>query len=342
MQSFNYKKKSFFHFRLQIYNTQQLKHRIDTTGLYVVSTKSTGFTLKVINNDPKIVMTGFRILIGTQDPVRAPPTVTVYGRVINTFTTRPRWFDIPLTHEESLRSDKKLSILFGPTQDPDKVCMLDCIKVYGKQKELIGWPEESDDAAANVSTSQLATAALQSNESAIQTITPLDKMLIVMLEVLDSGLGILGASKSEDPQLKKKSIEIATYLLLYPLPNIVQNQAKWVLATLHNNRAAYNAYKDKEILSEVNSELEKLKAVRDLRNIDPEAFFRLVVLTRNIGVARPQALTKITMDNQFNIVPSFMVLLKGLYGITPNYELQSSIVRVGLSHTESTIHCLVR
>lgn len=324
---------------LQIYNTQQLKRRIDTTGLYVVSTKSTGFVLEVINNDPKMVITGFRILIGTQDAVRAPPTVTIYGRVVNTFTTRARWFDIPLTHEESLRSDKKLSIAFGPTQDPDKVCMLDCIKVYGKSKELIGWPEESDDANAS---SQLAaaTCALQAAESTVQTITPLDKMLTLMLEVLDNGLSIL-ASKNEDPQLKKKSIEIATYLLLYPLPNVVQNQAKWVLATLHNNRAAYNAYKDKEILSEVNSELEKLKTVRDLRNIDPEGFFRLVVLTRNIAVARPQALTKITMDNQYNIVPSFMVLLKGLYEITPNYELQSSIVRVGLSHTESTIHCLV-
>lgn len=333
---------------LQIYNTQQLKHRIDTTGLYVVSTRSTGFVLEVINNDSKVVICGFRILIGTQDPVRAPPTVTVYGRVINTYTTRPRWFDIPLTHEESLRSDKKLSILFGPTQDPDKVCMLDCIKVYGKSKELIGWPEESDDAATNAnasSSNQLAAVACltsQSTDSTIQTtITPLDKMLTIMLEVLDSGLGILGASKNEDPLLKKKSIEIATYLLLYPLPNVVQNQAKWVLATLHNNRAAYNAYKDKEILSEVNSELEKLKTVRDLRNIDPEAFFRLVVLARNIAVARPQALTKITMDNQFNIVSSFMVLLKGLYSITPNYELQSSIVRVGLSHTESTIHCLI-
>ncbi|KAJ6631770.1 Protein purity of essence [Pseudolycoriella hygida] len=333
---------------LQIYNTQQLKHRIDTTGLYVASTRSSGFTLEVTNNDPKIVMTGFRVLIGTQDVARAPPTVTVYGRVINTFTTRPRWFDIPLTHEESLRSDKKLSILFGPTQDPDKVCMLDCIKVYGKSKELIGWPEESDDVLANGSTSnsQLAANAAacstsQFTDSTIQTITPLDKMLTIMLEVLDSGLGILGASKNEDSQLKKKSIEIATYLLLYPLPNVVQNQAKWVLATLHNNRAAYNAYKDKEILSEVNSELEKLKTVRDLRNIDPEAFFRLVVLARNIAVARPQALTKITTENNFNIIASFMVLLKGLYSITPNYELQSSIVRVGLSHTESTIHCLV-
>lgn len=333
---------------LQIYNTQQLKHRIDTTGLYVVSTRSTGFVLEVINNDPKIVMTGFRILIGTQDPVRAPPTVTVYGRVVNTFTTRPRWFDIPLTHEESLRSDKKLSILFGPTQDPDKVCMLDCIKVYGKSKELIGWPEESDDAAgtANASSSQLAAnaaacATSQSSDSTFQTITPLDKMLTIMLEVLDSGLGILGASKSEDPQLRKKAIEIATYLLLYPLPNVVQNQAKWVLATLHPNRTAYNSYKDKEILSEVNSELEKLKNIRDLRNVDPEAFFRLVVLTRNIAVARPQTLTKITVDNQFTIISSFMVLLKGLFSITPNYELQSSIVRVGLSHTESTIHCLV-
>lgn len=110
---------------LQIYNTQQLKHRLNATGLYVTSTRVNGFTLEINNNDPNTVITGIRISIGAQDAMRAPQSVTILGRTVNTLCTRSRWFDIPMTREESLQSDKKLSILFGPSADPENVCMLD-------------------------------------------------------------------------------------------------------------------------------------------------------------------------------------------------------------------------
>lgn len=328
---------------LQIYNLQQLKHRLNATGLYVTSTRVNGFTLEVTNNDPNSVITGIRISIGAQDSMRSPQSVTILGRVINTLTTRSRWFDIPLTREESLQSDKKLSIMFGPSADPENVCMLDSIKVYGKTKDVFGWPEESDDNATTVANSNAISNAIanagNSNDALANSITPLDKMMTSMLEVLDSGLSLLGASTDE--ATRQKSMNVATKLLLHPLPNIVQNQAKAVLATLLGNKAAYNAYKDKEILSEVNSELEKLKNVRDVRNIDPEAFYRLVLLTRSIAVARPQSLAKISNENQFPIVSSFMEILHELHAITPSYEAQCSIVRVGLSHTESIVHALI-
>lgn len=47
---------------LQVYNSAQLKHRLNTTGMYVVCTKMLGFTVEVANNDNNMVMTGkFRI-----------------------------------------------------------------------------------------------------------------------------------------------------------------------------------------------------------------------------------------------------------------------------------------
>lgn len=338
---------------LQIYNTQQLKHRLNSTGLYVASTKSAGFTLEITNSEINTVLTGVRVLVGTQDPARAPQSVTVLGRTVNMAASRPRWFDVPLTYEESLQSDKKLNLTFGPSQDPESICMLDSIKVYGKSKEAFGWPEESDDttnggssslagqsSAQITSSTTTTTNATSLPDQSVQKITPLDKMITSMLEVLDCGLALLGGS-NVDEHLKKKSMEVATVMLLYPLPNLVQNQSKCVLATLLGNRATYNAYKDKEILSEVNSELEKMKIIRDIKHIDPEAFFRLVILTRGIAIARPQSLTRICADNQFTIVQSLMQLLQELYAITPNYELQSSIVKIGLSHTEATVHCLV-
>lgn len=216
--------------------------------------------------------------------------------------------------------------------------------MYGKTKDIFGWPEEEFNSdtngatvAQNTVTNSVANAG-NNSDSLANSITPLDKMMTSMLEVLDCGLALLGTL---DDGVRQKSTNVATKLLLHPLPNTVQNQAKGVLATLMGNKAAYNAYKDKEILSEVNSELEKLKNIRDVRNIDPEAFYRLVLLTRSIAVARPHSLAKIASENQFPIVSSFMDLLHELHAITPSYESQSSIVRVGLSHTESTVHALV-
>lgn len=53
----------------------------------------------------------------------------MYGRSVQTLVVRNRWFDIPMTREESLQSDKKLVINFGPSQDPDGVTMVDSVKV---------------------------------------------------------------------------------------------------------------------------------------------------------------------------------------------------------------------
>lgn len=327
---------------LQIYNTQQLKHRLSAPSLFVTSTKASGFTLEITNNDPNTVITGIRVSIGGQDPARTPQSVTILGRTINTLCTRARWFDIPMTREESLQSDKKLNVFFGPSTDIDNINMIDSVKVYGKTKDVFGWIDESDDNTTTVANANtIANSAAAANSDSINQITPLDKMMTSMLEVLDCSILAIQDSGCLDESIRQKSTVVSTKLLLHPLPNSVQTQAKAVLANLLGNKAAYNAYKDNEILSEVNSELDKLKNVRDVRNIDPEAFYRLILLTRSIAVARPQSLARIANENGFPIVSSFMQLLLELHAITPTYETQNSVIRVGLSHTESIVHALV-
>jgi E3 ubiquitin-protein ligase UBR4 len=54
----------------------------------------------------------------------------VGGRSISTTVTRNRWFDFPLTREESLQADKKLTVTFGPSLDADAITMVDSLKVY--------------------------------------------------------------------------------------------------------------------------------------------------------------------------------------------------------------------
>lgn len=53
-------------------------------GLYVVSTKMSGFSMEVINSDPNMVICGIRVLLGSQDVARTPSFVEV--RIFLLFT----------------------------------------------------------------------------------------------------------------------------------------------------------------------------------------------------------------------------------------------------------------
>lgn len=53
----------------------------------------------------------------------------IFGRTISITATRSRWFDIPLTREESLQADKRIVITFGPSNDPSNVIMVDFVKM---------------------------------------------------------------------------------------------------------------------------------------------------------------------------------------------------------------------
>lgn len=126
--------------------------------------------------------TGIRILLGSQDPLRSPSYVEVFGRVITVTLNRSRWYDIPFSREESLQSDKKIIVVFGSSQDPENVTMIDSIKVYvfsnviehftllkyfsyGKSKESFGWPEENDDNVVSTGLTQTPTVAFLNNET---------------------------------------------------------------------------------------------------------------------------------------------------------------------------------
>lgn len=337
---------------LQIYNKQKLKTRLFSTGMFVASTKPTGFTLEVYNNDQNTVIVGIRVLLGTQDVLRAPQTVTVLGRTVPTVVRRARWFDIPLTREEILQSDKCLKVVFGKSQDPENVSMLDSIEVYGKSKDLVGWPDDIDDTAGNIVTGTNGNANANFNGQlsaanfgeGFTSINNLDKMVTNLLEVLDYSLNLLGGS-NVTATIKEEAIETATSLILLPTPNQVQAQSRYVLATLFGNRNAYHSYKDNEVIHYVNIELKalktKLNSPETVCDVDPEAFYRLVLLVRSIAMSRPQSLTKICLDNKIELVQDILQFVEKLYQITPHVDEPTSIVRRGLSHTETIVHCLV-
>uniref|UniRef100_A0A182FS89 Uncharacterized protein n=2 Tax=Anopheles albimanus TaxID=7167 RepID=A0A182FS89_ANOAL len=353
---------------LQIYNTQHLKHRLNSTGLYVTSTKANGFTLDVINNDQNMVITGVRIQIGSQDVTKAPQRVTIHGRAVATIAVRARWFDIPLTREESLQSDKKLSIHFGASADAEQITILDSIKIYGKTKDAFGWPEETEDASNGgqlnngAAASQVATATSSGNAGEASTggngggsagtdgtasasmdglyMTSLDRMLSGMLHVLESGLSLLGGPACEEGY-RQSAIDVATTMILYPTVNVLQHDARNVLMTCHSSKGSYHAYKDREILNYIHSQLKQMFETVNHRDIDPEAYYRAVLMMRSIAIQRPQAMAKICSEQRLQILPLLMTLMKELYQITPAFEEPVAIVKRGLCHVEAVIYSLV-
>lgn len=54
--------------------------------MYVVSTKPAGFTIEITNQESSLVMTGVRVMLGTQDSQRAPSYIEVH--VLNLIVTR--------------------------------------------------------------------------------------------------------------------------------------------------------------------------------------------------------------------------------------------------------------
>ncbi|KAL0896018.1 hypothetical protein ABMA27_012006 [Loxostege sticticalis] len=279
---------------LQVYNTAQIKHRLNTTGLYVVSTKMSGFTMEVINSDPNMVICGIRVLLGSQDVARTPSYVEVYGRTIQTIVVRNRWFDIPLTREESLNSDKKLIITFGPSQDPDGVTMVDSVKVYGKNKEQFGWPEENEDPSACPSSSKVAAEA--EGSSGAWKPSSLERLACAALEALELGAGANAAATpaptSSAVVVVDGGAEAARKLLCAPASAHLHARAQCLLRALHHTH--YHQYKDQAILKYICTSLKELRDTADARNIDPEAYFRLVLLARGVAVARPQHLVTYT------------------------------------------------
>lgn len=130
---------------LQIYNVQQIKHRLNNSQLYVASTKTSGFTIEINNSDPSLVICGIRVQVGNFSMEKAPQFLEVFGRTVQLSMRRSGWYDVPFTREECLTADKKVIVFLGASSDPSNVTMVDSVKVYGKTKEAFGWPEDAMD-----------------------------------------------------------------------------------------------------------------------------------------------------------------------------------------------------
>ncbi|CAH1119052.1 unnamed protein product [Phaedon cochleariae] len=357
---------------LQIYNQAQLKHRLNTTGLYVACNKPIGFSIDITNNDSNMVLTGIRVLVGSQDIQRCPSFIEIFGRIVPLTTTRSRWYDIPFSREESLQADKKLTILFGPSQDPETVTMVDNLKVFGKTKDSFGWPEETEDnipsTGSGVIQPVVATEGSQ-NTGTTNQLTKLEKLVVGILESLD-GTFSLHSTDEKLSTFKSTTLKVATQLLTLPTQPSIQVHSKSLLSALHNTKQMYHNYKDQALLQHVLTSLNTMTS-SEVTDLDAESYYRLVLIVRGIAVARPQNLVKfsdshtsiqdVVLDDPLDMKPVNAKELKGkvskpknqhlllqlmdvlwiLHSLNPEIPTLSLVVSQGLRHTEQVVHALI-
>ncbi|GFR97962.1 E3 ubiquitin-protein ligase UBR4, partial [Elysia marginata] len=293
---------------LQVYNIQQVKNRLNMSGLYIASTKPTGFTMEVINTNNTTVPVGIRVLLGSQSAERAPSYIEVFRRSIQTqLNSRPRWFDIPFTREESLTADKKFNIFFRCSMDPSAITMVDSVKVYVKTKEAFGWPEEPEDfpepsapptaKATSSSNGGTNTAEAENAPAAPLPMTVADKLLSSALEVLDGAFTITGTQEDKG-NMREKTLSISSSLLTLTTPDLVQLHTKSLLAALFPTKIAYHNHKDQVQLKHVMSCLSSPQ----ISDIDVEAFQHMLVTARSVSICRPVSLVKFAETQDANQV----------------------------------------
>ncbi|KAG8288131.1 hypothetical protein J6590_023495 [Homalodisca vitripennis] len=180
-------------------------------------------------------------------------------------------------------------------------------------------------------------------------------MVCGILEVLDSTILLMSSDQANKGHVVPVSnlTSLISYLLILPTATCVQRQVKSVLAALHPTRQSYHNYKDQVLLNHISKSLAGLKQVEDARDLDAEAFYRLVLMTRAIATTRPQNLTKtITHDpssdtqvkgseNSKELLYQLTDILWKLHAVRPSNIALASVCVPGLTHVEAAAHCIV-
>lgn len=272
---------------LSIYSTQQVKNRLNSPGMHITCTKTSSFSIDIINNDPNMVICGVRVQVGSQELTRSPLSVDIFERSVSMIPVTPRWYDLPMTREESLQAEKKMSLSFEPSPDPTGITIIDSIKVYGKTKESFSWPDEGEEPLNSVTTTteDLLTAIL-GRESGILY----QSLIMASLEGLESCLNLNLREHTPTNLQEDLAKELSTSLLTVPYSPMVTKCIKSLLQAIFRTRQNYVQHRDSIALQFISSNLASFK--QDY--IDGELFSRVVFIMKQLCHSKLSNLTKLS------------------------------------------------
>lgn len=340
---------------LQLYNAAQVKNRFNTTGLYVVISKApfvSPIAIEIKNNDSSMVIAGIRVLLGAHDPTKNPKFIEVYNRTITVTYQRNRWYNIPLTREEILQSDKSLTLKFGCSGDLHGIQIIDSISVYGKSKDQFGWPDEAED-VTSINANSIVPVSTNDSNSVIMKMNRVEKVMGNILHTIDVTLKLksLLAPNEEDntAPLTNQISDYASEILVMPVSASLVLRAKSLLACVHTSRVSYHNFIDEIMLKYAYDKLNSTNLDGSL-GIDSEEFFRILLMVRSIAIHRMHNLNLYgshvtpgpwiqtgTKDCIQRLLDVMWLLLKA----RPKNPAISSVVIKGLTHVESVIHAMV-
>uniref|UniRef100_A0A8D8THS7 E3 ubiquitin-protein ligase UBR4 n=1 Tax=Cacopsylla melanoneura TaxID=428564 RepID=A0A8D8THS7_9HEMI len=340
---------------LQLYNAAQVKTRFNTTGLYVVISKAVPpISIEIKNNDSSMVITGLRVLVGSHDPTKTPRFIEVFNRNITVSSQRNRWYNIPLTREESLQSDKSFTLKFGCSGDIHGIQVIDSITVYGKSKDQFGWPDEAED-VTSINTNAIVPTAANDSNSFLLKMNRVEKVMGNILHIIDVTLKLKSQLSPVDEtpdshmtQLMEQISKHASETMIMPVSASLVLRAKSLLSCVHTSRVAYYNFMDENMLVYAYDRLNAYNLDQSL-DIDSEEFFRVLLMIRSIAIHRMHNLslygncipgdtiqrgTKVCVQQ---LLDAMWYFLK----VRPKNPAISSVVVKDLTHVESVIHAMV-
>lgn len=195
------------------------------------------------------------------------------------------------------------------------------------------------------------------------------RLVVGILESLDGSFS-LHPTEDKLSTFKAPTLKVATQLLTLPTQPSVQIHSKALLSSLHSTKQLYHNYKDQALLQHVLSSLTEMTN-SNVKDLDTESYYRLVLIVRGIAVARPQNLVKfadshtsiqdVVLDDPLenicnpekkelkperkqqsqHLLLQLMEVLWLLHSLNPEIPSLSLVVSKGLKHTEQIVHALV-
>lgn len=122
--------------------------------------------VSVINKEPKLVVTGLGIHVGSSNPEYLPDSILVFNKQIRVNPNEARWYDVHFTPAEMLLARKGFHVTFFAKRDANKVS-IDAIVPYGIENSLVFGRKLPTDVETMDLLTESTESALKDSEAAL-------------------------------------------------------------------------------------------------------------------------------------------------------------------------------